>query len=268
MDKIRQQDIDDLASQLAEINHSLNVPVMLRWAHEMNGNWDTYGQKPLLYVKTWRRIHDAVKNKTSMTAMLWSPNGHNCGYPWSNGPLITNPRDPELVALDTNKDGVINMADSPYMPYWPGAEYVEWVGLSTYHYGWQPSQSPATLGYNDATNVLPEPNRFLNIITGRNICPATQPVWSIYDIADKYDKPFGVPETAAVFYEDTINGPGPGELAIKQAWWRQILTPTVFRQLPRLKLVVWFGTFPKKIRLIFQRRTSGRLTVDKYRIQS
>jgi len=182
--------------------------------------------------------------------------------------MTVNRRDAELVAMDTNKDGVINMLDDPYSPYFPGADYVEWIGLSTYHYGWQPSQSPLTMGYNDATNVLPEPNRFLNIITGRNICPANQPIWSIYDIADKFDKPFGVPETAAVFYEDTINGPGPGELAIKQAWWKQILTPVVFRQLPRFKMVVWFGaSHPgRKWRELTsnQRKTSGKLTVDKF----
>lgn len=31
--------------------------------------------------------------------------------------------------------GVIDNADDPYLPYYPGDQYVDWVGLSLYNYG-------------------------------------------------------------------------------------------------------------------------------------
>jgi hypothetical protein len=37
--------------------------------------------------------------------------------------------------LDTNNDGKIDMSDDPFMPYWPGEEAVDWVGMSVFHFG-------------------------------------------------------------------------------------------------------------------------------------
>ena len=41
----------------------------------------------------------------------------------------------EWHALDTNGDGWVDMSDDPYGPFWPGADYVDWVGLDIYHMG-------------------------------------------------------------------------------------------------------------------------------------
>ena len=41
----------------------------------------------------------------------------------------------EFAALDTNKDGTFNERDDPYSPYYPGNEFVDWVGSSIYYYG-------------------------------------------------------------------------------------------------------------------------------------
>lgn len=41
----------------------------------------------------------------------------------------------EAQALDTQADGVFDTGDSPFSPYYPGDEFVDWVGLSVYYKG-------------------------------------------------------------------------------------------------------------------------------------
>lgn len=41
----------------------------------------------------------------------------------------------EAQALDTSGDGQLSPLDSPFAPYYPGDEYVDWVGLSVYYKG-------------------------------------------------------------------------------------------------------------------------------------
>jgi hypothetical protein len=41
----------------------------------------------------------------------------------------------EATALDTSGDGQLSPDDSPFSPYYPGDEYVDWVGLSVYYKG-------------------------------------------------------------------------------------------------------------------------------------
>ena len=71
----------------------------------------------------------------SASAMVWSPN-IGTGYPYAGG----SPAPPEEVAslLDTNRNGVLDNGDDPYLPYYPGDQYVDWVGISLYN-----------LAYND-----------------------------------------------------------------------------------------------------------------------
>lgn len=95
----------------------------------------------------------AVRNATlahpTSVAFLWSPNDGS-GYPYSGYGIVSlptaasNPTD--FAALDTNKDGVINNQDDPYTPYYPGDQYVDWVGMSIYHYS-----NTYPYGANDVT---------------------------------------------------------------------------------------------------------------------
>ncbi|KAJ3202802.1 hypothetical protein HDU82_007067 [Entophlyctis luteolus] len=68
-------------------------------ATEMNGNWMPYGQQPAQYVATWKRMYPIMKNLAPGVQLVWSPN-----YDLKQG--------------DTS--------------YWPGAEYVDYVGTSVY----------------------------------------------------------------------------------------------------------------------------------------
>ena len=41
----------------------------------------------------------------------------------------------EWHALDTNDDGWVDMSDDPYTPFYPGDQWVDWVGMNMYHMG-------------------------------------------------------------------------------------------------------------------------------------
>lgn len=94
-------------------------PVMLRFAHEMNGDWYPWcetinGNAPGDYVRAWRHVHDliAAAGATNVT-WIWAPNGGGPG----------------------------NMA-----AMYPGDDYVDAVGLDAYNWGttqsWSRWQTP------------------------------------------------------------------------------------------------------------------------------
>jgi hypothetical protein len=99
------------AQQLA----SYGKPVLLRWAWEMNGNWDSWGQgvngnTPQQYVAAWRHLHDIFSQAGAKNVQwVWSPNV-------LGGPVT------ELESL------------------YPGDAYVDWLALDGYNrpmWGWQ-----------------------------------------------------------------------------------------------------------------------------------
>ena len=95
-------------------------PLLLRWAWEMNGDWFEWcgpnnGNDPGLYVKAYRRIHQIFRDKgADNVAFVWSPN-------WNSSP---------------------NTSSNAMSKYYPGDDYVDWVGVSGYDFY---SESPTTL---------------------------------------------------------------------------------------------------------------------------
>jgi len=66
----------DLATQLAsqlDAYNELGVPVVVRFAHEMNGSWYRWGQQPAAYVAAFRRVAGAVH--------AGAPGRRRCGLP-------------------------------------------------------------------------------------------------------------------------------------------------------------------------------------------
>jgi cellulose synthase (UDP-forming) len=101
---------------------SLNAPVMVRWAHEMDTtdrryHWDT--ADPASYIGAYRHFVSRCRGPASKMQFIWSPRG-----------------DPALTA------------------YFPGYEFVDYVGLSVFDC---PScgVSP-TGGHHSAANILKE----------------------------------------------------------------------------------------------------------------
>jgi Glycosyl hydrolase family 26 len=181
-------EIQELADQIKNMTTRAWNPlqVLLRLAPEMNGNWFEYGMQPLKYVALWKRFHTIIKATEPNVAFVWSPN-YSYGYPYGsqNGRLLNGVVTPdELAVLDTNNNGryvhlfgfdintdyrglkrkvYINTktktlandrfdnGDDAYLPYYPGDEYVDWVGLSFYWKGRNTVPPPGA--YEEAINA-------------------------------------------------------------------------------------------------------------------
>ncbi|MFJ4206960.1 glycoside hydrolase family 26 protein [Paenarthrobacter sp. NPDC089675] len=224
---------DATASALAKDLNKFNqdgVPVIVRFAHEMNGSWYPWSQQPQKYIAAFKTLATAVHTEAPGSAMMWAPN-YGGGYPFAGGTYEAKPGTAEFLALDTNGDGIITMQDDAYAPYYPGDDAVDWVGMSLYHWGAK---------YPWGENELPEANKFAEQLTGTyngaNGDDTLLPdFYGIY--GTQHGKPVAIPETAALFAPG--NG-GEPELAIKQAWWNQLFAPATHRQFPQLKMINWF----------------------------
>ncbi|MGC4892406.1 glycoside hydrolase family 26 protein [Micromonospora sp. DT31] len=106
-------DFDGYLRSWAEGVKSLDYPVAIRFAHEMNGGWYPWGEKangnrPGEYVRAWRHVHDVFSAAGVTNAVwVWSPNAR-----WN--------KSTGLATL------------------YPGDDYVDWVGITGYfgHGAW------------------------------------------------------------------------------------------------------------------------------------
>ena len=218
-----------LARQLAGYNRS-GVPVVVRFAHEMNGSWYPWGQQPEAYVAAFRRVAAAIHTHAAGTAVMWAPN-YGGGYPFAGGAHQADPGSEDAAALDTDRDGSVTGADDPYAPYWPGRRHVDWVGMSLYHWG-------ATYPWGE--NEVPEAGKFIDMLRGAYDGSAGDEL-AVPDFYGTYGAgkrlPVAITETAALYVP---GGGGADELAIKQGWWEQVLAPGNVDELPWLRMVNWF----------------------------
>ncbi len=108
--KIASGGSDAYLSQYAEAVKAYKHPVILSFGHEMNGTWSRWGYTKTpaaTFVKAWRHIVTEFRalGATNVT-WLWTANIINN----TKTGQIPNPR-----------------------PWWPGAAYVNWVGLDGYY---------------------------------------------------------------------------------------------------------------------------------------
>ncbi|MFJ4711183.1 glycoside hydrolase family 26 protein [Streptomyces sp. NPDC088785] len=98
----------------------LNLPVVIDFADEMNGPWEKWGTRhatPRQYVAAWRHIHDTFAEAgASNVIWAWAPN-------------VVEP-----------------MPDVRLAPYYPGDDYVDWVGLVGYFSGPRATSFDAVFG--------------------------------------------------------------------------------------------------------------------------
>jgi len=214
----------ELAGKLAGYG-AAGVPTIIRFAHEMNGSWYPWGQDPDAYIAAFRRVADAIHAGAPTAAMLWAPNQGE-GYPYFGGKYAAVAGSPAARRLDTNHDGRLTAADDPYAPYWPGPQYVDWVGMSLYHWG---------TAYPWGENEVPAAGKFTQLITGAGGQQAVPDFYAAY--SETFGKPMAIAETAA-FYRP--GGGGASEEAIKTAWLDQVFSPSVRTNFPLLRLVNWF----------------------------
>ena len=206
------------------------VPVIVRYAQEMNGSWYPWGQDPQGYVASFRSLAKVIHSETTCTAMAWAPN-YGGGYPFSGGAYQAKPGTAAAAKLDTNNDGVVDQQDDPYAPYYPGDDAVDWVGLSVYHWGNK---------YPWGANVVPERGKFSALITGtyKGSIGDERAVPNFYaTYAVGHNKPMGVFETAAL---SMPSKGGASALSIKRAWWTQVFAPSTRSKFPLIKMINWF----------------------------
>jgi hypothetical protein len=95
-------------------------PILLRFAHEMNGNWYPWdgcnnNRDPNKYIAAWQHVHDLFQQIGATNAeWVWSVNHVSVpGEPWND-----------------------------YNAYYPGDAYLDWVGVDGFnwgqsYYGWK-----------------------------------------------------------------------------------------------------------------------------------
>lgn len=115
LDEIIAGQHDDVFHQRARGARDLGVDILLRWGHEMNGNWYPWaganngnGAGPAKYIAAYRHVHDLFV-ADGATNVLWV---------WC--PLVT-----DVPAEPWNH----------WTNYYPGDDYVDWVGLDAYNWG-------------------------------------------------------------------------------------------------------------------------------------
>jgi hypothetical protein len=221
------------AQDCAYVNSQYGVPILMRFGHEMNGPWTAYGMKPTMYIAGFRRMATIMRQYSNLTAMLWAPNvGYT--YPFSaNTSQLPVVGSVDWKLLDTNGDGNITDADDPYGPYYPGDQYVDWVGLSLYV-------------FQDQTTNLAFQTTYFSDYMAANGTTITTLVDSAYNqtshdfykrYAKQKSKPMCLPESGSPYHP--AYG-GLDDLTLKQTWWRQVFSTNTFTNYPMLKLVVNF----------------------------
>lgn len=211
-------DADDFAALVATATEEDGSFLLLRFAPEMNGSWTAWGRRPVTYIRAFRALADAVHDATEAAAMVWAP-AYGAGYPDAAGGNATTTPGPEapqldkrnVPFLDTDGDGEVTEADDPYGPYYPGDDYVDWVGLTMLRYGVKPSTG---------ANSLPKAGELDGRFKERFGYDERTKGASFYArFSGVKQKPFLL--TTAAMYDPSSGG--SSEEAVKHAWLRQVV---------------------------------------------
>jgi hypothetical protein len=137
LSKIINGSFDQYITRFATAVRDARLPIAIRFAHEMNGNWypwseslsgNTKGQ----YVKAWRHVHDIFRKVGATNAIwIWSPN------------IIRAVPNVSLAAL------------------YPGDAYVDWAGMV----GYAVKESTAAPVFQPTLTVLRKVTRKPLVIT-------------------------------------------------------------------------------------------------------
>jgi hypothetical protein len=109
-------------------------PIFLRWGYEFDGPWNSYD--PTQFKLAWIRVYNKIK----------AANANNIIMVWHSSSACKNA---------TTQDTFNGL---PMGDWWPGAQYVDWIGLSYF----QPEQC-ANLALNTVVNFARAQNKPLMI---------------------------------------------------------------------------------------------------------
>lgn len=97
---------DAYVTKFAKAVRTLNLPIVLTFSHEMNGNWYPWGHSkndPADFVAAWRHVYDLFQ-QADATNVIWA---------WT--PNVINP-----------------VPSVKLKPLYPGDKYVDWIGMDGY----------------------------------------------------------------------------------------------------------------------------------------
>ena len=97
------------------------IPIFLRYASEMNGDWCAYSGNPKEYIKKWKIVHDVMQKEAPNVIMVWT---------------------------------VFTFPDSRIESYYPGDDYVDWVGVNIYNVVYHNEDLTSTGLYEDPLKLL------------------------------------------------------------------------------------------------------------------
>lgn len=97
------------------------VPIFLRYASEMNGNWTPYSGNPKLYIDKWRLVYNVMKKEAPNVIMVWT---------------------------------VFTVPENTMNNFYPGDKYVDWVGINIYNVMYHNNNLNNYAGYEDPLNLL------------------------------------------------------------------------------------------------------------------
>ena len=113
LQKIARGGWDRYITRFADDVRAAQVPIVLSFGHEMNGNWYTWGNtrtSPRTFITAWQHLHSLfVKAGVKNVKWCWDVNV------WL--PAFT---------------GTPNYGITSARRWWPGARYVNWIGLDSY----------------------------------------------------------------------------------------------------------------------------------------
>lgn len=276
LEMILQSAIEKLAKKCKEIN-DMGIPILLRFAPDMNGilyltkgNWHPYGQNPGLYKFVFQKIANQIRSTTNNTAMVWSPTSA-LGYPFVPTKYTPVSSEPRFIQLDTTNDGVLDNNDDPFSPYYPGDDYVDWVGLSIFYSGRNNIRpvnyrvlnrafvvSPQTTATPTATitsapsaetrppqyellvNDIPKIDNFPGSNSFEAQLTNTGSKYDFYDIfAKQKSKPFILSSTGAAFLKGASVAKSD-EVEFKRNWFTQILNQNILDKYPLIRGLIFY----------------------------
>lgn len=97
LDKVKD---DEYLRKFARDAFASGVPIFLRYASEMNGNWAAYSGDPAKYKEKFRLVHKVMEEEAPNVAMVWT---------------------------------VFTFPQWTITSYYPGDDYVDWVGVNVYN---------------------------------------------------------------------------------------------------------------------------------------
>jgi hypothetical protein len=207
-----------------------------------------------------------IRLNTNNTALVWSP-ATGSGYPFGYNSYVPSKE------LDTNGDGKFDSDDDPFAPYYPGDQFVDWVGLSSFFSGdsriypkqYRPQNQPfaqpgsptrsaptptTTLQSGSTTDVPTIPFRYTQRIAvvpefEAHLNNAGTPYNFYETFAARKKKPFILCSAGAAFLRGDAINPIPGEVQFKSSWFSQILDYDRLARYPLIRALVFFNTVMK-----------------------